>query len=418
MTFFGPRLDTTPTGADAMHAPKLLYKLLCESCEPIHRARLNALAAVVGGLLNAQRLSIVAIGRGITSAAAARHRIKQADRLIGNVHLSQERGRCYAMLCRWVLSGLFRPIIVVDWSPLQKNRSWHVLRAALAVKGRTITLYEEVHPESSLGSRRVHQRFLRRMAEYVPVECTPVVVTDAGFGQPWFRAVEALGWHWIGRLRGKVYLAWQTRPDAWVCLRALYERATRRAAKLGLAQVVRSHPIRACIVAFRAPHKGRHRNTAFGERARSKHSRYQAHRQREPWMLAASPELASQCTARQLVAIYRARMQIEEAFRDIKSLAYGYGGITSRTPGDPDRMANLLLVAALAAFLQWCIGLEAQRNRRNRIYQTSTRTARPVLSVIYLAALIIRNNGAPRLTRRSIDTGRAQIRQLNEWLWD
>lgn len=51
--------------------------------------------------------------------------------------------------------------------------------------------------------------------------------------------------HWIGRLRGKLYLAWQTQPDAWVCLLALYERATRRAARLDLAQIVRSRPIQA-----------------------------------------------------------------------------------------------------------------------------------------------------------------------------
>jgi hypothetical protein len=27
------------------------------------------------------------------------------------------------------------------------------------------------------------------------------VITDAGFRAPWFRAVEAMGWHWIGRVR-------------------------------------------------------------------------------------------------------------------------------------------------------------------------------------------------------------------------
>lgn len=26
-------------------------------------------------------------------------------------------------------------------------------------------------------------------------------VTDAGFRSPWFRAVEKLGWYWLGRLR-------------------------------------------------------------------------------------------------------------------------------------------------------------------------------------------------------------------------
>jgi hypothetical protein len=38
----------------------------------------------------------------------------------------------------------------------------------------------------------------------LPKRCRPVIVTDAGFKVPWFKEISALGWHFIGRVRGKV----------------------------------------------------------------------------------------------------------------------------------------------------------------------------------------------------------------------
>lgn len=396
-----------------MHARDLLYKLTLEGCPGIHRRRLQALAVVVDGLLRVRRLGVVAIGRGLAGVAAVKHRIKRVDRLIGNEHLAAQRGACYALMCRWAVSGLAEPVIVVDWSPLRRDRSWHVLRAGLAVRGRTLTLYEEVHPEARLGSRRVQHRFLQQLASMLPSGCTPIVVTDAGFGQPWLQAVSALGWHWVTRLRGRLYLAWHQHPSAWVCLRSLYERASSRARKLGLAWVVRSRPIEAVIVAYRSPYKGRSRKTVFGESARRKHSRYQARRQREPWMLAISPALARRCSPRRIVNLYRCRMQIEEAFRDLKSTRYGYGYPGVHTRSDPRRMANLLLVAALALWLQWCIGWD-QRERAHA-YQTnsSRRRATAVLSIITTAAIHIQQQGSPHLRRRGLARAMRHLQAIN-----
>ncbi|WP_427901927.1 hypothetical protein [Motilimonas cestriensis] len=38
----------------------------------------------------------------------------------------------------------------------------------------------------------------------MPPSCTPILITDAGYRNTWFRQVEALGWYWLGRLRGEV----------------------------------------------------------------------------------------------------------------------------------------------------------------------------------------------------------------------
>ena len=53
---------------------------------------------------------------------------------------------------RWLI-GDREAVIIVDWSTLKADESWHLLRAALAVGGRTLTLYEEVHPRGKRSSR-------------------------------------------------------------------------------------------------------------------------------------------------------------------------------------------------------------------------------------------------------------------------
>lgn len=76
-------------------------------------------------------------------------------------------------------------------------------------------------------------------------------------------------------------------------------------------------------------------------------------REREPWLLATS--LSPQYTsAAQIVAIYAKRMQIELAFRDLKSHRYGMGFEDSLSRC-PKRLAVLLLLYAMAAFAAWIL---------------------------------------------------------------
>ena len=68
--------------------------------------------------------------------------------------------------------------------------------------------------------------------------------------------------------------------------------------------------------------EGRKHITCHGHIARSKLSRQCARREREPWLVVASPELVH-LSPRQLVTLYSRRMQIEASFRDLKSHRYG-----------------------------------------------------------------------------------------------
>ena len=92
------------------------------------------------------------------------------------------------------INGLPQVLLVMDWSDLTPDQLWHWLRASVAVNGRSVTLYEEVHPRRLYGNRGVHRRFLARLAELLPAGCVLIAMTDAGFHSTWFKLIEEHGW--------------------------------------------------------------------------------------------------------------------------------------------------------------------------------------------------------------------------------
>jgi hypothetical protein len=150
----------------------------------IHARRLATLFEAVISSLCGPALSLTDLGRRFTGPAALRHKIKRADRLLGNGHLQQEAGSIYGALWRVLLARIPEPMILVDWSDLKADQALHLLRAALPVGGRALTLYEEVHPQSKLNNQLIHIRFLRPLAEILPPGTEPISVADAGFKVP------------------------------------------------------------------------------------------------------------------------------------------------------------------------------------------------------------------------------------------
>ena len=290
-----------------MHALKILHHCLAPLLTHIHRRRLATLLEAVAASVSGPRLTLTDIGRRFAGSARLRHKIKRADRLLGNTRLQGEARAVYAALCRVTLARIREPLIVVDWSDLKADQSLHLLRASLPVGGRALTLYEEVHPQRRLNNRRVQERFLERLAALLPPQTAPVIVADAGFKVPFYRAVERLGWRWVGRVRGRDYLRLTTR---WVSCKTIFTRATPSATTLGVGDWVKSNPLRALFVLVRQPPKGRRAKTAAGRRSRSKKSQQAARAAREPWLLVASTQFAD-LPPQQVVKRYRQRMQIE-----------------------------------------------------------------------------------------------------------
>lgn len=184
-----------------MQALKIVHQMLNKNCPQIHAARLTAMLDGVESLIHGQTLTVTGLGRSSLRAISMKHSIKQSDRLVGNRHLYEERLAIYQTIAQWLIGDNPRPLILIDWSDYSHDRSQQLLRASVPVGGRALTLYEEVYPLKAYGQARVHKRFLNTLYGMLDERCCPIIVTDAGFIGPWFRAVERLGWDYVGRIR-------------------------------------------------------------------------------------------------------------------------------------------------------------------------------------------------------------------------
>ena len=189
-----------------MHALTILHRCLGPLLTGIHSRRLATLLDAVAATVCGPRLTLTDIGRRFGGEATLRNRIKRADRLLGNRHLQGQARMIYTALAQTLLRRVTEPLIVIDWSDLKADQSLHLLRASLPVGGRSLTLYEEVHPQGKLGNRQVQHRFLQRLAQLLPAAAEPIIVADSGFKVPFFREVERLGWRWVGRVRGRDFV--------------------------------------------------------------------------------------------------------------------------------------------------------------------------------------------------------------------
>lgn len=380
----------------------------------MHARRRQALIAAVGALTRCGSVVSVAVGRALAVHTREKHGIKRADRLLGNGALHGARLLVYRNLAALTVGDTLRPIVLVDWSQLGRDK--YILKAVLALRGRGIPLFSECHPLTANGNHRVHKRFLTLLQQILPAGCRPIVITDSGFKQPWCGAVSAMGWDYVTRVRGTTRVR-ADESDAWF-------RAKECAASMGsqlldmpCGQINVSSPIACRLVAFDDRSKrARKRPTERGRRIRARRAVRAAH---EPWLLATS--LAT-CLAQDVVELYALRMQIELSLRDDKNHALGWGLRDARTR-TCERVDIQLLLLALATTAALLVGIAAEHASLQRRYQANTERRRRVLSLVTLGRRILSTGAADVLDQitfaifdRSLDWLRQQAPRFHPLL--
>lgn len=375
-----------------MHAGTIVARVLGPCLHGLHAKRSAACQRAVVAVVFGAALGLSAIALGLRSTTAYRHRIKCVDRLLGNAVLHAARESLYAALAARWLTGVRQVLLVIDWSDLTADQRWHWLRASVAVEGRSVTLYEEVHPQSRLGCPKVHRRFLARVAQLLPSGCEPVVMTDAGFRATWFKAVAARGWAFIGRIRGRTLV--QRDGQAWIRATTLYARATERACDLGPYDYAQANPIGVRLVLVKLPARGRHRLNMYGRRRAGRTSIKCARAAQDPWLLAASSRLDHLSPA-SIVQLYAQRMCIEQSFRDTKNPRFGQGVYTARSR-TRERLQMLLLIGHLSVFVHRLIGEDAKARQLELNFMATRRTTRREISTLTLARRILQSQSSSR----------------------
>jgi len=362
-----------------MHTFSLLQRWFERNTTFMHEGRQASVLAAVEGLLCGGTLTLTHLGRSLRGAGHTKHKIKRIDRLLGNTPLHKECGPIYAALAGWLLNGVRRPVIVVDWSDCEPGHAWLMLTAALTVGGRALPVYQEVHRLSAYNSPGTHRRFLQALHAVVPRQCRPILITDAGFRGPWFRAVEQLGWDWIGRVRNRIKVRVEG-AEPWRYTTALYREATRRVRHLGRCALSHKHPYVAHLYLVHLSRRGRGRPLkAHGRGPNAMRCRKLY---RDPWLLASElPHAAGM--GQRVIKLYAKRMQIEETFRDLKDERWGFGLAQARC-SHHGRREVLLLIGALTLLALWLVGLAATTQGWMRHFQANTERRHAVLSLVFL----------------------------------
>jgi hypothetical protein len=372
----------------------------------MHKTRCQALYACVHSLLHGGAASVTGMGRGIDSKAYEKHNIKRADRLCSNPHLLIESDYIYAAICHLFGRISSRPIILVDWSDLDEHKGHFLLRASLAFDGRSVTLYQEVHGLKTKEKPATHKHFLSMLKTIIGKDVKPIVVTDAGFKTPWFRAVLAMDWDFVGRTRKPNFYTLDKGKN-WHNITQLYAKAT-TTPKLLNGSINRTKPLECRLISYKQKAKGRHNLNRVGQPRQSKHSKSNAKGATDPWLLSTSlPK--SRSLAKQVVNIYRTRMQIEEGFRDMKSRLYGLGFEQNKS-SLKRRLTLLILIATLASLVLMLVGLTVKSANLHRRYQANSVKTRAVLSFHFLGLRAVADKRL-RLHKRHLGDAIALLKQ-------
>lgn len=378
-----------------MRAGQVLQDLLAPCLALLDTRLVRRLLGALDALVASRQVVLMELARQYPGAMRVAAPLKALDRLLSNPRVQRMRQTLYrtAMARFWPVTPV--ALVVVDWCTLKRDESLHLLRAALPVGGRTLPIWDEVHPQAKLGNAQVHRAFLARLRTLVPQHEPPILISDAGFGVPWFQAAQAEGFACIGRLRGRTLVRPVDETD-WVPIVAFNELGTGRIVDLGLCEVSRRHHHRARVVVYNNPPKGRSHRDAKGRKVRSSDSRAHAKAAKEPWVLIVSPTL-DHLDARQIIAHYGRRMQIEESFRDLKSPRYGAALRHSMTRV-ATRMEVLILLHALASVAAWLRGVVAAKDRddeRLLAHGQARRRKQPTLSIWRIGWEILKRGWPP-----------------------
>jgi len=259
-----------------------------------------------------------------------------------------------------------------------------MLKAALPVGGRAISVYERVFPFKRYNSPGAHREFLSCLRSVLPPDCRPIIVTDAGFRGPWFRDVEAHNWHWVGRIRNKIKY-YKSSTSRWCFTDSLYPLATPNPRYLGEVSLSRRHRYLFRLYLVRA-HKTRiGRPPSRGPMGKG--TTMYRHLHRAPRLLATSlpHEIGSEFRIKKL---YSQRMQIEETFRDLKCHRWGFCLRYARS-NSAARLEILLLPGTLATLIAWIVGLVGRALHLNEQLQANTVRSRQVLSTFFIGRQLL-----------------------------
>lgn len=364
-----------------MHNTDSIQNILKNSLFPIHQTRVTSLIEMASSLLNGGSLTVSALGRNLSGDALEKSKIHRADALIGNGLLNRDN----VLICKTLTEHFFMNrktlYVLVDGSGCCSDERF-ILQASIANKGlgRSQPIYSIVYeggPQSHISAQDLLLNELQVI--FKSFNSRIVLITDAGFYSSWFNKVREIGWDYVGRVRGRVKIKRESSKQ-WQTVQELYEHATNKAVTLGNAAVGKDKQSRSIGTLYLVKKMKKGRKKPLSKQRYPQEEQQYRQMYKDPWLLVSSLDSEE---AGAIIRMYALRMQIEQNFRDLKCSQYGFGLEESGTK-DLMRLKNLLLIATIATFMAFLIGLCAEKCGLHRTFQANTIKERRVLSLVYL----------------------------------
>lgn len=377
-----------------MPVRSLCQKFFRGALAPLHQYRQNALLDATTALMCGASLTLTSIGRHLPGAAQVKNKIKRVDRLLGNTALHNDIPMIFRNITTLLTQRLSWCVIAIDWSGYP-SQEFHVLRASLICDGRSIPLMSQIVHSSKQQNPLIQKEFLNALADSIPSPKRVVIVTDAGFQNAWFHHIKALGWNFIGRVRGNIQLRLDKEGENWCRRQELQARS--RPEYLGPGTLARAEYAR-CDGHFYL-HKKESKQRKY-KRGRCRVSRYTQMQDgraaaKEPWLIFSSTD---EFKPREIMKLYSRRMQIEQNFRDEKSERFGFGLRASHS-SSAGRILVLSLLATLSTAVLWLLGYHIENKGLHLRYQANSLKSRRVISYLTLAENVLRHS--PLILKRT-----------------
>jgi len=394
-----------------MLTKEVSQKYLNDALISVHAKRAKSLFEACWSLTKQADLTITSLGINKDGNAYDKHKVKSVDRLVGNSKLQAEIPIIYKEFFSPFICSANILYILVDWSGCCRS-DVHMLRASVAFKGRSVTIYNEIHSQKKLGNRQVHNQFLARLKQIIPIDKKVVVITDAGFNTPWFKEVLKLGWDYIGRLTSYTMI-YPEKERKWIKVENFYNTKSIRVKYIGKVTIGKrsSSPVKGNVYRYKTTIKKRKGASRYPDVNKGFSKLYKT-----PWVLATSLK-NTEYGGSFIRDAYQKRMQIEQNFRDEKDPRFGFGWRFSRNKCHR-RIAVLCLIAHITAFFLLTIGVLAEKLGLQKYFQVNTERKQRVLSLLTLAKRILKRPllfELSELYKRSLEQLNLSYRKLYIW---
>ena len=342
-----------------MNRRRRLWSVMERYFNTFRKSQRRTICELALGLLQRGQVGLAAIARGMDSSTSVRHRIKRVWRFARNEGVRVEK----ATLClvQWITClGAGELVVGLDWTHMGD----YVLLAAKAlVARRALPLAWLVMVKGQFDGRRksrnaAEEELVLRLRQALG-DYPWILVADRGFARGGFLkklkqwdirfVIRACGSTWIetGSYEGRIDSLPRRPGRLKRYQRALYHKSLKVPVSLLLS----------------------HREPAP-----------------EPWYLLTNIE-----DTRRAANLYRRRMWIEQAFRDMKTNL----GISKLWLALPERVERLLIIVAVVMVLAVVVALHWRQEHGQKDPQLSTRRRGSPLSVFRMGLELIRAFGLP-----------------------